>query len=80
MTALFGGLTCARHGGRVLLRPEEALLTVADGGPLAVAEAVQRTLGALWVPGKSLVEPRLARWMWRETDRTAGGYRLMGTQ
>ena len=73
-------LTRARHGGRVLLRPEEALLAVADGGPLAVAEAVQRTLGALQVHCESLVESRLARWMLRETDRTAGEYRLMVTE
>lgn len=53
------GLTCTGHGGGVFDRPEEAFITVTDGGSLVVAGAPCRTLGALSVPRERLEEARL---------------------
>lgn len=59
---LAGVLTCTSHGRGVFLGPEEARLAAADGGALAVAEAVRRTLGTLDVSRVGFVEARVARW------------------
>ena len=55
-------LTCAGHGGGVLLGPEEALLAEALDSPLPVAEAMWGALGALDVPRERLVEARATRY------------------
>lgn len=59
---LAGVLTCTSHGRGVFLGPEEGRLAAADGGALAVAEAVRRTLGTLDVSRVGFVEARVARW------------------
>lgn len=59
---LAGVLTCTSHGRGVFVGPEEARLTAADGGALAVAEAVRRTLGTLDVSRVGFVEAWVARW------------------
>lgn len=53
-------LTCAGGGGGVLDGSVEAFVAMADCASLVMAGAVQRTNGALMVPGVGLEEPWLA--------------------
>lgn len=62
-------LTGAGHGDGVAVGAEVVLLAAAVQGALVVGDAVRRTLWALGVPQRRLVEARPAHWRQRERRR-----------
>lgn len=62
-------LTSAGHGDGVAVGAEVVLLAAAVQGALVVRDAVRRTLRALGVSQRRLVEARPAHWRQRERRR-----------